>query len=199
MKIRILAGIGTGILLAFLLSGCAREEGNTLLEGATPKTCSLSWYTYDEGAGNFYVMSDPALEEKFLAELSAVSIEEVWNWSREQLEYPIYGLEIDASDGRHIEIAWSNEYCITADGRVYDFAYDFEKLTSDYQWSGTYPFTWKSLLPCINRRCVSEDGWVTWLLEPAEKTVAPEGVSMVITQQSEDSVKVEFSNNSKED
>lgn len=47
MKMRILAEIGTGILMALLLSGCAREKGNTLLEGAAPETCSLSWYTYE--------------------------------------------------------------------------------------------------------------------------------------------------------
>lgn len=113
MKKRCVTAFTVIIFLLFFLCGCA--SGNTLLETIAPERCDLMWYTYDGTVGNFYVMSERAAENNFLKALSKVSVEEIKDWSYEKITFPIYGLQIDDTDGKTIELAWSNGYCITAD------------------------------------------------------------------------------------
>lgn len=199
MKKRYVTAFAVIILLLSSLCGCA--SGNTLLETAAPERCDLGWYTYDGNAGNFYVMCDRTAEKSFLEALSKVSVKEAEDWSYDQLVYPIYGLQIDDGDGKCIELAWSNGYCITGDGRAYVFDYDMVKLASQYEWNGIYPFTGAYAIPCYRELCLGKEGWVAELLEPAgeSRTLAPEGVSMVLTEVTEDTIHVELTNKGAEE
>lgn len=185
-------------LWGVLLCGCS-TGGNTLLINATPETSDLGWYTYVGTSGTFHVMSDASMEKAFLKELSEVKVKPATDFSHDKLTVPIYGLKISGTEGRQIEIAWSNGYCITADGSVYTFAYDFKKLTGDYEWTGIYPFSHKDLLPCIREMSLSGDDWMAWMLEQVEEPVPPEGISMVLTAQSKEELQIELTNGSAEE
>lgn len=186
------------LLWGVFLCGCGASSNilrlNTASEGS-----DLGWYTYDGTSGTFHVMSDVAMKKAFLEELSGVKVKPATDFSHDKLTAPIYGLKISDTEGNPIEIAWSNGYCITADGSVYTFSYDFEKLTGDYEWTGIYPFSLKGLLPCIREMSVSGDGWMAWMLEPAEEPVPPEGISMVLTAQSKEELQIELTNGSTEE
>ena len=158
------------------LAGCGAKKRNSLLQDAADDINYLWLYTYDGQSENIYTTQDAEIRKEILTDLSSVAIKENEGWSHDKLAFPIYGLEISDSDGKRIEMAWSNGYCITMDGSVYTFEYDFEQLISSCTWDETYNFTDSTMLPCARELSISEGAWITGMLVPAKELAAPEGI-----------------------
>ena len=172
------------------LCGCGR--GNDLFEEHLPLEGSFIWYTYDETGGKYYQMNNITQGEELLEELSEVTMEEAPEWSRDMVTYPIYGMDLCGG------LAWSNGYCIMEDGTAYHFEYDFETISSEYEWSDIYNFEGTGLLPCIRELCRGEDGRKSWLMSPAKEPEAPEGISLAIKERTEEYIRVEITNHTTE-
>lgn len=186
-------------VLVFNLCGCTKTGGNTLMQYAAPESSALMLYTYDGEEGNHYTIYDAATEKEIIADLAKVNVKQVDDWNHDKLTYPIYGLWIGTAGGMSLEVAWSNGYWITMDGAVYTFDYDFEKLLDDYTWEDKRSFTSTTALPCARELLLSEEGWVTEMLTPAEEADAPENVSMVLTEQEGKLLTVELTNHGTEE
>lgn len=166
------------------------------MQDASPNNSSLAFYTYD--GEKFYSMSiyDVSIEQTILDKLDAVKTKEVKNWSLEDITLPIYGFEIDSTNGTSLYAVWSNGYWISKEGKVYSFDFDFAGLEQDYSWSSKNEFSSLLLFPCARILAQDENGWNNTFLTPAVKLNPPDGIEMTLNSWEVDTVTVNIINNS---
>ena len=199
---KIVITITTILILAALLicmTACGKKPSNGLMKNASPETSALMLYHYDGERGSRSLLFDTDTIKTLLGELDGVKATEAKNWSFKDIAPPIYGLEINATDGMGIFAAWSNGYWITQDGKAYSFKFDFEKLTEKYSWSDSLsalPFT---IFPCARRLTQDESGWNSTLLTPAKTLYPPNSIDMTLKSWNKNTIEVSITNNRGED
>lgn len=174
-------------------------KGNTLMQNASPDTSALALYRYDGKTVKRWFLFDSSVEKEVLNALSLVDVKKADSWSPEQVNFPVYGLEICDMEGWDIQAAWSNGYWIAQDGTAYSFNYDFEALKADYDWTDEDVFETVSVLPCSRLLCQSKEGWFPAMLSPAGALSAPDNISLSLISQTDDTLTVMFSNHGKEE
>lgn len=186
------------VLCSMLSIGCTNTR-NTLIENASPDTSALAVYCYDgHVVTRGFIFNQDEIEE-ILEEISKVEADELADWSPAMLGTPIYGLEIGGVDGTSITAAWSSGYWIAQDGTVYSFVHDMETLLNSYEWESQDTWYSTSILPCARYLSVNESGWDSTMLTPAGELTAPSDISMVLIEQTEDTLTVELSNTGTEE
>ena len=181
-------------LLLFLL-GCGKKSaGNDLWDEASPGTSAMHFYRFDQEGGRGSITFDQSDEGAILKRLSAVKATPVTNWTAEQVKLPVYGIEIGSKDGWGIHAAWSDGYLILRDGSVYEFDFDFTALEEDYEWEYSHAPSSLSSMPCGRLLSEGPAGWVADHLSPASERTSPEGISMVLNEQTSEKVTVKLSN-----
>lgn len=188
----------TCLVFMFALTACG-SKGNDLLKEASPSTSVLSLYYYDGETGFCSWISDNALENEILNELSTVDAKEAKNWSASEVTYPLYGIEIGSTDGMGVHLVWSNGYLIMRDGAVYRFDYDFSKLKDGYDWSDERELTSTLGMPCSRYLVQNGGNWNAGLLPEAGKLAPPDGITMLLGSWTEDEVTVTFCNDTEEE
>ena len=181
------------------VTACGRPVSNGLMEGASPSTSALTLYHYDGEAVSFsYIYDAPAIQS-LLDELDAVKATKAEKWSLEDISPPIYGFNINATDGWGIFAAWSNGYWIKQDGTAYKFNFDFAELEKKYPSSGKQNFPSFSIFPCAYFLTQDESGWNDALLTPAKEKFPSTGVTMTLESWGKTTVTVNITNNGAED
>ncbi|MBQ7360765.1 MAG: hypothetical protein IJW63_11815 [Lachnospiraceae bacterium] len=187
------------------LAGCG-SKGNTLFEKAAPNNSALIMYEYgymydgsDTKEGVQYSMYTAATEKEFLAELSNVNAKEVNDWSLEDLSFPIYGMWIGTAEGNSLNIAWSGNYLITEEGKVYNFDLDMKDLLSKYEWQDVDSFTNATFFPCSRVLSLDEDGWTPTLLKEVNEMNPPSGISMELVERKGNLFTIKLTNNTEEE
>jgi len=150
-------------------------KGNDLLGGASPETSALGMYYYDGEVLRVAYLFHGVQE--ILDELGAVPAAKVEDWSPEQAELPVYGLEIGTADGEGIRVAWSDGYWIDRHGEVYALDYDFAALWERDGWEHERELGDFSAMPCARLLVQDDSGWHPELMSPAAEPEAPEGIS----------------------
>ncbi len=177
-------------------SSCSKGTApNGLMNGASPSTSALALYVYDGDTADCYYLFSAQDINEVLAELDAVPVEEAADWSCEDVNTPIYGLEIGDTEGWTIEAAWSDGYWVTKDGAAYSFKYDFESLLENYDWDFSNSFDFSSVLPCSWWLMTDGTVWCPAAMTRASEPAAPAGVEMVLESWSQDAVSIRFVNN----
>lgn len=188
----------TTLLLSLLGCGGAKNGSgsNDLWAEGSPETSAMFLYTFDKDDGRALITFNQADEHDILDRLSAVNAIPVTDWTAEKVKLPVYGIEIGTMDGTGIVAAWSNGYLILRDGSVYEFDFDFAALKADYEWEFSRDIHSLSAMPCGRLLSQGPDGWIAPHMTPVEPLTPPEGISMVLKEQTADSLTVELTNGS---
>jgi len=181
------------------LFGCGKTAGkpgeNQLWNDASPETSAMHLYSFDKNGSKVGTTFDQTDEHAILDRLSAVDAVPVTDWTPDKVDLPVYGIEIGSMDGWGILAAWSNGYLILRDGSVYEFDFDFSTLEKDYEWEPwNLSITSLSSMPCGRLLSEGPDGWIADHLAPADELKAPEGISMVLKEQTAGKITVELTN-----
>ena len=184
------------------LFGCGSKSTDTpgkndLWNEASPETSAMQLFAFDKTGGRSMITFNQADEHAILERLSAVKATPVTDWTAKQVKLPVYGIEIGSADGWGVHAAWSNGYLILRDGSVYQFDFDFSALEKDYGWEpGFREIKSISAMPCGRLLSQGPDGWIASHLTPIDSLTPPDGVSMVLKEQTADRLTVELTNNS---
>ena len=194
--------IATLLCVALLLSllGCggakAGSGSNDLWTEGSPETSAMFLYTFEKEGAGAHITFNQADEHDILERLSAVKATPVTDWTAKKVKLPVYGIEIGTMEGPGISCAWSNGYLIMRDGSVYEFDFDFSALKTDYQWELSHEIHSLSAMPCGRLLSEGSDGWIAPHLAAVDSLTPPEGISMVLKEQTADTLTVELTNNS---
>ena len=189
-------------VLILPLFGCGSKTADTpgknnLWNEASPETSAMQLFAFDKTGGRSMITFNQADEHAILDRLSAVKATPVTGWTAEQVKLPVYGIEIGTMDGTGIVTAWSNGYLILRDGSVYEFDFDFSSLETDFQWEPSFKEIKSiSAMPCGRLLSEGPDGWIVKHLSPADELPPPEGISIVLKEQTTDHLTVELTNSS---
>lgn len=154
-------------ITAAFFTGCG---GNTLFKGLSLKNTSLLLYKAGD-ASSFdinYMYQGDDYKNKFLSALSSVTAAPAENWDFSDITFPLYGFYLNDSENREKYFAWSNGYLITQDGKMYKFAFDFEKVLNEYPFTEKNSFTTMSFFPCARQLMLKDGGWNYALMTKAE-------------------------------
>ena len=133
-------------------------------------------------------------EQEILDNIQKVDVVESNTWNLDQINYPIYGLEIGGQDGFTVFGAWSNGYWITPDGEAYQFDFDFHKFEKDYKWDLEEQFPHIGIFPCIRHLCQNKNEWKQELMVPAEELAKTPNVTMEIIKAKNSLISVKITN-----
>lgn len=191
MKKTFLLLLTTFIILT--MSGCQPQK-NTLWEKASPQNSALAFFCYDGESTTLQYLFSSGSITKLLDELSSVRATAADKWSPELITLPVYGIQIMDTDGNPLEAAWSNGYLITQDGNAYRFDFDFSVITDTYEFDS--PDTWAStaVLPCADHLSKYNGQWYTTLMNESDTLTPPEGISLEITDVSDQKIKATLTN-----
>ena len=186
------------------LFGCGRTAGNPgenhLWDEASPETSAMFLYVFDKEVGRVFITFNQTDEHAILDRLSAVDATPAADWTAEKVTLPVYGIEIGSMDGPGISAAWSNGYLILRDGSAYEFDFDFSALENDYKWEQENRVMESlSAMPCGRLLSEGPNGWLSDRLFPVGHLTPPEGISMVLKEQTADRLTVELTNHSAAD
>ena len=146
------------------LASCGETPSNGLLKNVTSEPnalTTLTLYYFDgEKVYQSQIFGSSATLE-VLDALDAVKATEDPHWTTGDITLPIYGLEINASQGRHRLVAWSNDRWITSEGTAYKFTYDFAQLQfqEEYRWFTRHEYPWNGSFPCARVLSLDANGW----------------------------------------
>ena len=138
-KKKILAGcLCVGMLTLF--SACGKSNG--LFVGDTEREYEqLHIVAYEGGNGTDCYTEDAKAIGEIFQTLNRVSAKKAEEWSTSLVTDPIYAVIASYKEEESIIPEffygyWSNGYYITADGSVFHFSYDFDKLTDKSIFTG---------------------------------------------------------------
>ncbi len=181
-------------ILILPLFGCGKVTGNTLWKEGSPETSAMYLYSFDADGGKAHITFNQRDEHAILDRLSSVKATPVTDWTASKVKLPVYGIEIGTEDGMGIRAAWSDGYLILRDGAVYRFDFDFSSLVTDYQWELSHEAHSLSGMPCGRLLSETPGGWIADRLSPADPLTPPTGISMVLAEQTDDSLTVKLTN-----
>ena len=197
---KILALLLCAVLLLPLFGCGSKTAGtsgkNNLWNEASPETSAMQLFAFDKTDGRSMITFNQADEHAILDRLSAVDAIPVTDWTTDKVKPPVYGIEIGTMDGTGILAAWSDGYLILRDGSVYQFDFDFSILETDYDWEFFRNIDSLSAMPCGRLLSEDPDGWIAKHLSPAEELAAPEGITMILEEQTNGNITVELTNDS---
>lgn len=195
----ILIAVLAVLIAAVVLVVCLFTRGNFLWVTASPTHSALTFYHCDGEKtwfGNLYEV-EPA--EAFLKELSRIGAKPAKDWSPDKAEYPLYGVAIGDGIDRTICALWTNGYLLFDDGSVYRFPFDFSKMKDEYTWDVESDRGYLLYLPNMRALAQNENGWNVEFMVPSRfEPEEPEGITMELTEVTEDKVKVLLSNHGDE-
>lgn len=178
---------------------------NSLADGVV-RSVTISYYDeYIDGSNSVimeYVDKSSEISE-ILSVISANPAEKVDNWSGSMVKAPIFGISATDANGWAFEGAWTNGYWINQNGEAYRLDLDIMQLKRrivQYESKTIHKNGSIAWLCCGTHLCKDENGWIADFLRPADELPeAPENVTAEITEQTENSVTVQYTNNDKKD
>ena len=159
-------------------------------------------YFEDGRAMNAYVGRNKDIAE-ILNIISAEPAKRAEDWSGRMVTSPIFGISATDIPGWTVEGVWSNGYWITQTGEAYRLDLDIDLLkkiivqcTEKSVSEDVVPIAWQ---PCGTYLCRDENGWIAEYMALANdfyySAEFTENVTAEITEQTENSVTVEYVNN----
>lgn len=182
-------------LLCLLLAGCAPEAVD-LMPTASPEDSALGLYIYDgQTITRQHLFETASVRKTVLEDFRKAKAEPV-DLDVTTLQPPCYGLEVGSTEIGSVYGLWVDGYFIMDDGAAYKLEYDFGELLETYPWSEADTFSSLSVMPCASHMARTEAGWNRNFLTPAAELPIPEGITMELTAQTEDSLTVRYENRS---
>lgn len=139
---------------------------------------------------------------EILSIVSANPAEKAEDWSGRMVTSPMFGISATDVPGWAAEGVWSNGYWITQTGEAYRLDLDMNLLKKiivqceGKSFSEDVPIAW---LPCGTYLCRDENGWIAEYMALANDSYYSaeftENVTAEITEQTENSVTVRYTNN----
>lgn len=191
------------ILILGLMTGCGTKGSTTggsvggspaktediakvnLMENASPETSALAFYNYDGKQITRSFIYDQDIIKKILEDFNTEDVEFVDEEDKDgiKVEEPFYALEMSDKEGHDLSLSWSNGYVYKADGSMYRFDYDFEKLSKDYEWQDEDKFDSLTVFPnnAVMALDINENKWDKNILTKAKKNEPPKGITMTLT------------------
>lgn len=179
-KTLLLGCICVGIIALF--TSC-KKEPNELLEDVIPeKEKTVVFMEYQKEDSVSYTMSDEKEIDRFLEQISSLSVKQDKKWTNELVTLPIYGVAVmqEADDEAlepHITYGyWSNGYWIMPDGRAYKVKLPAEEMKKDYAWEEEKSFSSVADVRMLGPLVSDDDGWRKELLTEAPPVVTVPGL-----------------------
>ncbi len=174
------------------LAGCgssvSKKEVSEYLKDASPESSALAFYVYDGSTTTIRYLFDERSIKDILSELSKVKAFPVADYGVSKASAPFYGINIGSRSGEDLNILFAGGFAILADGRGYEFDYDFTGFESRYAWRETQ-YCGGMAMPCSYYVANGQSGWKKEFLNPCNSDV---NNRLVVKKTGENGTKLEL-------